>query len=97
MNLFKKNLSVFFVFLSLLFNIQAGFTYGVEHINHDHDHEQGALADCEDCSVKNHSDKTSNLFNSFDFDILNNSILNDNYFISDNIAYAFVAYQSQAP
>jgi hypothetical protein len=93
----KKNLSIFLVFLSLLFNIQAGFTNDVEHLNHDHEHEQGSLIDCEDCSLKHHLDKTVKLSNTYNFDYLNHTNLNDNYLISNNIVYTFVAYQSRAP
>jgi len=92
--LLNKNLSVFLVFLSLLFNIQLGFTHDVEHINHDH-HESSL--ECEDCLLKHHLVKSTNLNTEFVFKTLDHTSLNDNYLINKNIVYTFVAYQSQAP
>ena len=93
--MFVKNVQLFLVFLSLLFNIQVGFSHDIEHINHEH--EQESLLDCEDCSLKHHLDKTVKLSNTYNFDYLNHTNLNDNYLISNNIVYTFVAYQSRAP
>ena len=61
----KKNLSFILVLLSLLFNIQVGFTHDIEHpyhdnehtedLHHDSDHHQddvknNNLIECEDCT-----------------------------------------------
>jgi len=90
----KKSIITFLVFLSLLFNIQLGFTHDVEHINHDH-HESSL--ECEDCLLKHHLVKSTNLITAFDFNFNDHTSLNDNYIINNNIVYTFVAYQSQAP
>ena len=112
--MFRKNIIFMLVILSLLFNIQAGFTHGVEHINHDHashessedhashesseDHESHeSSAECEDCLLNYNLGKSTDLSTSIDFVFSNNNIPNDNYLVSNSIAYTFVAYQSQAP
>jgi hypothetical protein len=92
--IFNKNLTVFLVFLSLLFNIQLGFTHDVEHINHDH-HE--SALECEDCLLKHHLVKATNLNTAFDFKTPDHISLSANYLINNNIVYTFVAYQSRAP
>ena len=89
-----KSITTFVVFLSLVFNIQLGFTHDVEHINHDH-HESSL--ECEDCLLKHHLVKSTNLITAFDFNFNDHTSLNDNYIINNNIVYTFVAYQSQAP
>ena len=94
MKKFNKNLALFLVFLSLLFNIQLGFTHDVEHINHDH-HESSL--ECEDCLLKHNLVKSTNLNTAFDFKTPDHISLNDNYLINNNIVYTFVAYQSRAP
>ena len=92
--MFKKSLFILVILSSLLFNIQAGFTHDVEHINHEsHD----SLIDCEDCVLKHHIAKSHDLSNSFDFEFSNHTDPNQNYLQNNSIAYAFVAYQSQAP
>jgi hypothetical protein len=121
--MFRKNIIFMLVILSLLFNIQAGFTHGVEHINHDHashessedhashessedheshesseDHESHeSSAECEDCLLNYNLGKSTDLSTSIDFVFSNHNIPNDNYLVSNSIAYTFVAYQSQAP
>ena len=61
----KKNLSFILVLLSLLFNIQVGFTHDIEHPYHDNEHTEDShhdsdhhhddvqnnnLIECEDCT-----------------------------------------------
>jgi len=61
----KKNLSFIIVLLSLLFNIQVGFTHDIEHPYHDNEHTEDShhdsdhhhddvqnnnLIECEDCT-----------------------------------------------
>ena len=92
--MFKKSITTFVVFLSLVFNIQLGFTHDVEHINHDH-HESSL--ECEDCLLKHNLAKSTNLITAFDFNFHDHTSLNDNYLINNTIVYTFVAYQSQAP
>ena len=89
----KKNLYIFAVLFSLLFNIQAGFTHDVEHINH----ESHASLDCKDCILKDNLVKSSDFSNPFSFDFSNHTNLNSNYLVNNNIVYTFVAYQSRAP
>jgi len=92
--MFKRSLYILVVVFSLLFNVQAGFTHDVEHINHQlHD----SLIDCEDCLLKHHLVKSPDLSTSFNFDSPNHTKPNDNYFINNRIVYTFVAYQSRAP
>ena len=92
--MFKKNIITFLVFLSLLFNIQLGFTHDVEHINHDH---HDISIECEDCFLKHNLVGSTDLTSDFDIDIDIDSTLNDNYNLSDNFTYFFVAFQSNAP
>ena len=92
--MFKKSIITFLVFLSLLFNIQLGFTHDVEHINHEH-HESSL--ECEDCLLKQNLVESTDLTSDFYNDNLNDSNLNDNYDLSDSFTYIFVAYQSNAP
>ena len=74
----KKNISFLLVLLSLLFNIQVGFTHDIEHqyhddAHHDEGHHDDAynknLIECEDCTftVTDHSAKTTNFSSKFDF------------------------------
>ena len=55
----RKNLSFLLILLSLLFNIQVGFTHDIEHQYHDDVHNKN-LIECEDCTfiVTDHSAKT---------------------------------------
>ena len=92
--MFKRSLYILVVVFSLLFNVQAGFTHDVEHINHQlHD----SLIDCEDCLLKHHLVKSINLIAAFDSNFHDHTNLNDNYPLSKNLAYTFVAFQSNAP
>ncbi len=104
----KKNISFLLVLLSLLFNIQVGFTHDIEHQYHDdthHDdaHHDGAynknLIECEDCTftVTDHSAKTTNFSSKFDFSFDQSFQINDNYLVRDTFFLDTSAYQSQAP
>ena len=90
----KKNIIIFSFFLSLLFNIQIGFTHGVEHINHNH-HESGL--ECEDCLLKHNLVKSPDLTNSSNFNFSNHNNHNESYSKNNNIVFSFVAFQSNAP
>ena len=100
----KKNLSLIFVLLSLLANIQIGFTHDIEHqyhhddVHHDDVHSQN-LIECEDCTfvVTDHSAKTTNLSSGFDFSLDQSYQIIDNYLARDSFSLGLVAYQSRAP
>ena len=105
----KKNLSLIFVLLSLLANIQIGFTHGIEHhyhhddvhhddFHHDDFHSQN-LIECEECTfvVTDHSAKTINFSSSFDFSFNESYQINDNYLVRDSFSLGLAAYQSRAP
>ena len=104
----KKNISFLFVLLSLLFNIQLGFTHDIEHQYHDDAHHDDAhhddaynknLIECEDCTftVTDHSAKTTNFSSKFDFSFDQSFQINDNYLVRDTFFLGTAAYQSQAP
>ena len=99
----KKNISFLLVLLSLLFNIQVGFTHDIEHQYHDDAHHDDAhnknLIVCEDCTftVTDHSAKTTNFSSSFDFSFDQSFQINDNYLVRDTFFLGTAAYQSQAP
>ena len=109
----KKNLSFILVLLSLLFNIQVGFTHDIEHPYHDNEHTEDLhhdsdhhddvknnnLIECEDCTftVTDHSAKTTNLSSNFDFSFNQTFQINDNYLVRDAFSLGIVAYQSRAP
>ena len=109
----KKNLSFVLILLSLLFNIQVGFTHDIEHLyhdneqtedlHHDSDHHDDVknnnLIECADCtfSVTDHSAKTTNLSSNFDFSFNQTFQINDIYLVRDLFSIGIVAYQSQAP
>ena len=109
----KKNLSFILVLLSLLFNIQVGFTHDIEHPYHDNEHTEDShhdsdhhddvqnnnLIECEDCtfSVTDHSAKTKNLSSNFDFSFNQTFQINDNYLVRDAFSLGIAAYQSRAP
>lgn len=96
--MFKKNLYLFVVLFSLLFNVQAGLTHGVEHINHiDHGHHEDSSMECEDCLLNHLLVKSKDSSNDFDLNFPNNSNLFDNYNLSKSFTYIFVAFQSNAP
>lgn len=97
--MFSKFLTISLVCLSVLFNIQVGFTHSIEHHYHDHDHDShnGVQIDCEDCDLKHNLAKSVSFDRPFDFQFSNFLDLDDNYHLSNNILYSFIAYQSQAP
>ena len=58
----KKNLSFILVLLSLLFNIQVGFTHDIEHPYHDNEHTEDLHHDSD-----HHDDvKNNNLIEEFE-------------------------------
>ena len=104
----KKNISFLLVLLSLLFNIQVGFTHDIEHqyhddIHHDDAHHDDAynknLIECEDCTftVTDHSAKTTNFSSKFDFSFDQSFQSNTIYLVRNTFFLATAAYQSQAP
>tara|TARA_B100000768_G_scaffold148430_1_gene142387 strand:- start:77 stop:409 length:333 start_codon:yes stop_codon:yes gene_type:complete len=109
----RKNLSFLLILLSLLFNIQVGFTHDIEHqyhdnentedLHHDSDHHDDFhnknLTVCEECTftVTDHSAKTINFSSDFDFSFNQTFQINDNYLVRDPFSVGIVAYQSQAP
>jgi hypothetical protein len=104
----KKNISFLLVLLSLLFNIQLGFTHDIEHQYHDDAHHDDAHHDdaynknlivCDDCTftVTDHSAKTTNFSSKFDFSFDQSFQINDNYLVRDAFFLGTAAYQSQAP
>jgi hypothetical protein len=104
----KKNISFLLVLLSLLFNIQLGFTHDIEHqyhddIHHDDAHHDDAynknLIECEDCTftVTDHSAKTTNFSSKFDFSFDQSFQSNTIYLVRNTFFLATAAYQSQAP
>ena len=109
----KKNISFLLVLLSLLFNIQLGFTHDIEHQYHDDAHHDDAHHDdahhddaynknlnvCEECTftVTDHSAKTTNFSSKFDFSFDQSFQINDNYLVRDTFFLGTAAYQSQAP
>ena len=109
----KKNILFLLILVSLLFNIQAGFTHDIEHQYHNDAHHDDAHHDdahhddahnknlilCEDCTftVTDHSAKTTNFSSSFDFSFDQSFQINDNYLVRDTFSLGIAAYQSQAP
>ena len=99
----KKNISFLITLLSLLFNIQVGFTHDIEHqyhddVHHDDVHNKNLIV-CEDCTftVTDHSAKTTNLSSDFDFSFNQTLQINDNYLLRDSFSLGIAAYQSRAP
>ena len=59
--MFRKKLTFLFVVLCLLFNIQAGFTHGINHINHDHEsHENSNDHESHENACDHESHESSN-------------------------------------
>ena len=48
--MFKKNLYLFLILVSLLFNVQTSFAHDIEHQYHDT--HADSFHDCEDCTLK---------------------------------------------
>ena len=99
----KKNISFLITLLSLLFNIQVGFTHDIEHqyhddVHHDDVHNKNLIV-CEDCTftVTDHSAKTTNFSSNFDFDFDQSFQINDNYLVRDAFSIGIAGYQPQAP
>ena len=93
--MFKKNLYLFLILVSLLFNVQAGFAHDIQHQYHDVNNE--ASHDCEDCTLKHQVLKSTLLFKASKFHLANEDKFFDNYQLKNLFSLSFVAYQSQAP
>jgi hypothetical protein len=91
----KKNLSFILVLLSLLFNIQVGFTHDIEHPYHDNEHTEDLhhdsdhhhddvknnnLIECEDCTFTVTDHSAKTTNLSSDFDFS----FNQTFQINDN-------------
>ena len=93
----KKNLSFLVILLSLLFNIQIGFTHDIEHQYHEDEHHENSF-ECEGCRLQDHSTKTINFTSTNTEFYFNPSFqFNDSYFLRDVFSLNLVAYQSRAP
>ena len=93
----KKNLSFLVILLSLLFNIQIGFTHDIEHQYYEDEHHENSF-ECEDCIIQDHSTKTNNFTSTnSEFYFEPSFQFNDGYFLRDDLALNLVAYQSRAP
>ena len=99
----KKNISFLITLLSLLFNIQVGFTHDIEHqyhddVHHDDVHHKNLIV-CEDCTftVTDQSAITTNLSSDFSFSFNQTLQINDNYLLRDSFSLGIAAYQSRAP
>ena len=57
----KRNLSFLVILLSLLFNIQIGFTHDIEHQYHGDEYHENSF-ECEDCRLQDHSKKNDQFF-----------------------------------
>ena len=109
----QKKLSFILILLSLLLNIQVGFTHDIEHQYHDNDHTEDLHHDsdhhddvhhnnsivCKDCTftVTDHSAKTINIASDFEFSFNQTFQINDNYLLRDAFSVGIAAYQSRAP
>lgn len=91
----RKNLHLFIVLFTLLFNVQVGLTHDVAHVCHESDNQN--IDNDENCLLKNNVTKSTDLSKKFHPDISNENQFHDNYYLSTQLAYRFVAYQSQAP
>ena len=93
----NKNLSFLVILLSLLFNIQIGFTHDIEHQYHGDEHHENSF-ECEDCRLQDHSTKATNFTSTNTQFHFNSSFqFNNSYFLRGDFALNLVAYQSRAP
>ena len=92
--MFKSYLYTFVILFSLVFNIQAGYAHDIEHIDHE---SHQSSADCGDCLLNYHLDKSNDLSIHIEYDFSIHTKPKDNYLISKTFVYRFVAYQSRAP
>ena len=85
------------ILLSLLFNIQIGFTHDIEHQYHGDEHHENSF-ECEDCILQDHSTKTNNFTSTnSEFYFEPSFQFNDGYFLRGDFALNLVVYQSRAP
>tara|TARA_Y100000389_G_scaffold189175_1_gene212620 strand:- start:80 stop:304 length:225 start_codon:yes stop_codon:yes gene_type:complete len=73
-----------------------GFTEDIEHQYHEDSYHENTL-ECEECTLKDHSTKTTNFSSNFDFSFDQSFQFNDNFLVRDVFSLGVAAYQSQAP
>ena len=110
--MFKKNIILLLISLSLIFNIQIGFTHDIEHYYHHgetheshhdetHDDHHGETheseSNCDECFLYNHLAETTGLDQEPPSFVFLESIFFDKYLFKNIFALKFVAYQSRAP
>ena len=93
--MFKKNLYLFLILVSLLFNVQTSFAHDIEHQYHDT--HADSFHDCEDCTLKHQVLKSILLNVSASLQFVDENEFIDNYQFQNLFAESFVAYQSRAP
>ena len=109
---YKKNIILLLISLSLVFNIQIGFTHDIEHYYHHgetheshhdetHDDHHGETheseSNCDECFLYNHLAETTGLDQEPPSFVFLESIFFDKYLFNNIFALKFVAYQSRAP
>ena len=110
--MFKKNIILLLISLSLVFNIQIGFTHDIEHYYHHgetheshhdetHDDHHGETheseSNCDECFLYNHLAEITGLDQEPPSFVFLESIFFDKYLFKNIFALKFVAYQSRAP
>ena len=102
--MFKKNIILLLISLSLVFNIQIGFTHDIEHYYHHgetHESHHGETheseSNCDECFLYNHLAETTGLDQESPSFLFLESIFFDKYLFKNIFALKFVAYQSRAP
>ena len=110
--MFKKNIILLLISLSLIFNIQIGFTHDIEHYYHHgetheshhdetHDDHHGETheseSNCDECFLYNHLAETTGLDQESPSFVFLESIFFDKYLFNNIFTLKFVAYQSRAP
>ena len=110
--MFKKNIILLLISLSLIFNIQIGFAHDIEHYYHHgetheshhdetHDDHHGETheseSNCDECFLYNHLAETTGLDQEPPSFVFLESIFFDKYLFKNIFALKFVAYQSRAP
>ena len=110
--MFKKNIILLLISLSLVFNIQIGFTHDIEHYYHHgetheshhdetHDDHHGETheseSNCDECFLYNHLAETTGLDQESPSFVFLESIFFDKYLFKNIFALKFVTYQSRAP
>ena len=110
--MFKKNIILLLISLSLIFNIQIGFAHDIEHYYHHgetheshhdetHDDHHGETheseSNCDECFLYNHLAETTGLDQEPPSFVFLESIFFDKYLFKNIFTLKFVAYQSRAP